>query len=530
MKRVALIGSSGGNLHRLGGADPGQLIGAVHEQLGRAGIELAAVCFVAVGASLDSASQDVHGALWRIDGDAARAAALGSLKEINPQAQAEDEAIAQAIDHGEVDGIIVISADPAGINHASIAAAARQGLPAVGSGGSSVAAAQSMGVRFVAATGTTGTTSQTRAIGYAAGLARTWKLHYSAVDWPRTPGEWWERYDPRPAMDDALPAIFAIAAVIGVCRHIPGATPRQIVSVLLPLIPVSLAFTAAVRTNCVGPAGLLAGLLAGVLAAPGGVLAALVAGFAAATLANVLVSMALRYEWPSTSASILGGGAAGLVAGGAARILLEHAGRVVDDAVRTAISTSLDHAGLAVGIVLGLLMWPIILKGIYHSFVLPLMVFEFAAHGLSFLAAMDTVTLVAVSAGLSLAAVLVPRRADDRQPARQTLTINLLFGTFVEGSYPYFKSHRAYLALAALAAAAGGAVVGVAHGYGVSYIPVFTLPVVGSAWRGLTLALLIAFGASTIGAVTLNAWFRRADAAHQRTGLDRALPLDQVRP
>jgi len=76
-----------------------------------------------------------------------------------------------------------------------------------------------------------------------------------------------------------------------------------------------------------------------------------------------------------------------------------------------AVSTSLDHAGWLVGLCIGAAMWLILLKGVYHSLILPLMVLEFAGRGLSFLAALDVVCLVGVSAGLALAAIAFPRQA-----------------------------------------------------------------------------------------------------------------------
>lgn len=159
MKRVALLGSSGGNLHRLGGHDPAQLIRAVQDQLVRAGIELAAVCFVSADGSLDSHTVRSTGTVWTLDQHAPRAVASGLLTAMNDLARTEDDIIAAAIADGQIDGLILVSADPADINSAAVKAAAAAGVPAAGSGGSSVAAAKALGVRFVSASGTTGTTN-----------------------------------------------------------------------------------------------------------------------------------------------------------------------------------------------------------------------------------------------------------------------------------------------------------------------------------------------------------------------------------
>ncbi len=517
MKRVALVGSSGGNLHRLGGNDAAQLIRSVQDQLGRAGAELVAVCFVAADASLDSIG--THSTGRHVADRAWHPAAGGSrpLDEVNKIAQAEDQAVAELISADQIDGLILVSANPRGINKASITAAAQQKVPVVGSGGSSVAAAEAMGVRFVSASGTTGTTNHTRAIGYAAGLSHAWGTGYQALDLPRNLREWWRRYDPRPILVDSLPAILAIAAVVGVCRHVPGSISEEIVKLALPLILLIISFTAASRTSSVGQAGLLAGVIAGDLALDAGFLGALVAGLLAGTLADVLVASALRYRWPTTTANILGSGLAGLLAGAATRLVLRIPGTGLDRAVERAIASSLAHAGLLVGLCLGALMWPILLKGLYHSVILPLMVIEFSAGGRSFLAAIDMITLVAVSAGIALAAIAFPRHDQDRPSACHTFTVNACFGTFVEGSFPHVKSHRGYLAVAVVAAAAGGAVVGLTRSYGVSYMPLFGLPVIGAPWLGLVVAIVVALAAAFLGAAALNLLLRRADSARDRT-------------
>jgi hypothetical protein len=517
LKRVALVGSSGGNLFRLGGSDPHQLIEAVQSQLNRAQAELAAVCFVSSNASMDAVGSHTTGSLWQMEQGIARPVGAGPLHDVNQLALAEDKAIADLILTDKLDGLILVSAEPGGTNKASVEAAGTCRLPVVGSGGSCIAAAEAMGVHFMAASGTTGTTNHTRAIAYAAGLSRAWRTHYQPVDLPRTPTEIWHRYDPRPILEDALPAIFAAAAVIGLCRHFPGATSSTIVALLMSLIPLSVAFVAATRTTSVGIAGMLAGVLAGGLALNGGLLGCLVAGMLAGTLADVFIAFSLRWIWPSTTANILGSGAAGLLAGGAAHFLLGAAGSELDRAVMQAVSTSLDHAGWLVGLCIGAAMWLILLKGVYHSLILPLMVLEFAGRGLSFLAALDVVCLVGVSAGLALAAIAFPRQAGERAPGAHTLKINVLFGTFVEGCYPHLRSHPAYLVWASAAAACGGVILGVTHSYGVSYMPVFVFPFVGSSVLGLAGALGAAFGMAFVGAAALNVWARQGRLNIART-------------
>ncbi len=138
------------------------------------------------------------------------------------------------------------------------------------------------------------------------------------------------------------------------------------------------------------------------------------------------------------------------------------------------------------------------------------MVLEFAGRGLSFLAALDVVCLVGVSAGLALAAIAFPRHAGERAPGAHTLQINVCFGTFVEGCYPHLRSHPAYLVWASVAAACGGAILGVTHSYGVSYMPLFVFPFVGSSSvLGLAAALGVALGMAFVGTAGLNILVRQ---------------------
>ncbi|MFF2654348.1 hypothetical protein [Streptomyces sp. NPDC058045] len=509
MKRVVLLGSSGGNLHRLGGADPAQLIRIVQKQLRKAGVELKAACFVSADASLDAVTETATGSLWELHDGAPHLVEAGRLAKINELAQDQDAAIAELIGSGEVDGVILISADPHGTNQASVAAAAAHRLPAAGSGGSSVAAAEALGIRFVSASGTTGTTNHTRAISYTSGFAREWKLKYRPVDLPTSPAGWWRRYDPRPVLVDALPAILAIAVGVGIAQFFGAGTRDHLVGLLVPLVLVSISYTASSRVGSVGQAGHIAGVLAGVLASNGGVLTALVAGFLAGTLADLAASGALRHRVPATGANIIASGGAGLVAGALARLLLSGPGHALDHWCARALSFGLTHAGVWIGAAVGACMWWVLLRGYYHSFVLPLMVVEFSAGGTSFLAAIDMVALVAVSAGVAAAAILLPRTPGDRKPARRTLGINSLLGTYVEGSFPHVRAGRAAQAVAVVAATAGGAVVGACHGMGVTYVPLFALPVVGTAHFGLLAALLVSAGIALCGFATLNLRARR---------------------
>lgn len=114
MKRILILGSSGGNLYNLGGKDPKSLLEAVVRQVqSTTETEIAAIQFVAVDASLDFAKPTTAAHLWSWNGQEPVIIAEGTLKEIDKVAQEHDQKMADLIDSNQVDGLILMSADPA---------------------------------------------------------------------------------------------------------------------------------------------------------------------------------------------------------------------------------------------------------------------------------------------------------------------------------------------------------------------------------------------------------------------------------
>jgi hypothetical protein len=503
MKRVALIGSSGGNLRNLGGASPAELIGQVHEQLAAAEMALVAVVFVAADRSLD-APDAARGTLWLLQEGDPKNVASGSLEEINVLARAEDEKLATAIEDEAIDGLILISADSGGVNKASIAAAIAQDLPASGSGGTCVATAEAAGLRFVASSGTTGTTNVTRAITYTAGLARAWHLAYKPASSEEDPGAFWERYDPRPVLSDALPALVPIGVVLGLSQYLPANMAAEIHTPLLRAIPVIIAVFAASRISRLGLSGLISGLIAGVIAQRGGLISVLAAGFLAAALGNWVIIKAAQLRWPSTMANIIASGGAGVLSGLLCGYVLSIPSHLVDHYVALGIDRGLAAAGLWIGLIVGALMWPLMLRGLYHTVIIPLMVIEMEQRGLSFLATMDVMGLVVAAAGVAAANVWLPRVAVHRRAALHTLRITLWFGDYVEGVYPFFDEDKRVLWIAGAASTLAGGFAGVTAARSVSYIAPWLAPVIGTSAIGLTAALLGCFAFSFCATSVLN--------------------------
>ncbi|MCC8109918.1 MAG: PTS sugar transporter, partial [Planctomycetes bacterium] len=225
-KRLAVIGSSGGNLYNQGGKDPGKLLGEIFVQARQAGMEIAAIQFIGAGATMDTINESAFARLYVLGDDRTVAvAAEGSLDDVNTRAMEKDEEIAARIRDGEIDGIIVMSSDPDRVNAKTVAAAAEKNIPIVGTGGTSIAKCQSMRARVISASGTTGTTNRTRAIGFITAFAKEWGIRYrpaiggsSHADAALTDENVWKRVNLRGIMLGALPGFIAMAIILALSK------------------------------------------------------------------------------------------------------------------------------------------------------------------------------------------------------------------------------------------------------------------------------------------------------------------------
>lgn len=66
-KKIAVIGSSGGNLRSQGGADPQKMMAEIFAQAKAAGIEVSAIQFILTEGSMDKISMDMAAALFSLD-------------------------------------------------------------------------------------------------------------------------------------------------------------------------------------------------------------------------------------------------------------------------------------------------------------------------------------------------------------------------------------------------------------------------------------------------------------------------------
>jgi hypothetical protein len=132
MKHIAIIGSSGGNLYNQGGADPEKMMKEIFTQAESAGIEVAYIQFIGTGASMDNISMDAKAKLWTLSGkNAVGCSEEKTLKEINQMAEETDKELAGLIEKGEIDGIMLLSCDPKGVNRQALTAAAAKMISAL---------------------------------------------------------------------------------------------------------------------------------------------------------------------------------------------------------------------------------------------------------------------------------------------------------------------------------------------------------------------------------------------------------------
>ncbi|KAA9395639.1 PTS sugar transporter [Kocuria coralli] len=499
-RTIAVVGSSGGNLLSHGGNDPAKLIREVQQQLTAAGLALGEVQFVSASSSMDGVSQAVPAQLWSVEDGTPQVVATGTLGEINELARASDEHLAARVRAGEIDGLILVSADPGDTNARTIAAAADAGIPAAGTGGSSIAKAQQLGVNLVAASGTTGTTGTTRAVSYVSGLARHWKLRYRPVlgSAPSGQGEptaqdgsVWRRISIRGIMVGSIPAFISLALVLAFSKIpvLEGLTP--VFDLLIAGLPVVVAAVAARKVSGLDEVGLVAGAIAGLLSQEGGILGGLVGGILSGLVAAWLIRWTLSFRFPATTANIVTGALAGLLPGLVVYFLLAPFTSLLGEWVKNGIEWAVDFNPLLAGALAGLAMWPAIIGGVYHSVILPLVLLEMGQKGHSFFGAIDMVALVMVSLGITLANVVKPRTSGERALAGSGAGVNFFFGTFVESSYPFMFGDRRVFAAALVSATAGGTLVGLVGAEASAYLPAFVAPFIATNPAGMVMAMLV---------------------------------------
>ncbi|MFR4626625.1 MAG: hypothetical protein ACLT8Y_09165 [Dorea formicigenerans] len=130
-KKIAFIGSSGGNLYKQGGNNLPAMMKEICGQTKAADMEITFVQYVLASGSLDNVGPDSPATLYTWNGTEVQAVFQGTLTEVNVEAEKVDAKLAKKIDDGEIDGVMFVSASPDGANRQAMEACARTKIPMV---------------------------------------------------------------------------------------------------------------------------------------------------------------------------------------------------------------------------------------------------------------------------------------------------------------------------------------------------------------------------------------------------------------
>lgn len=500
MKKIAIIGSSGGNLYSLGGKKPEKLLEEIITQSSSADIKVGAIQFIAAEESMDSAKDNVRARIFsQRSQEQPEVSFEGSLEEVNQEAAQFDKYIAEQIHDERIDGLIVMSSDPDGVNRLTIEAAADKQIPIVGTGGTSMAMIGSKGAMVISQSGTTGTTSRTRAVSFTASLAKYWNMAYQPVIGSQSqiesgsPTNVFKNISLRGIMVSALPGFIAMAIVLALSRIPIFSGLGEVFDIMIQALPVVLAAIAAKQVSDLDEVSIAAGVIAGVLSVEGGIIGGIIGGILAGIFVHYLFRKCVQWRFPMTTVNIVAGGLSGLAAGLIVYYLLAPIALQTGNGIKTVIESAIAFNPIMAGALAGLLIWPAILGGVYHAAILPIVLLEMETAGNSFLGAIDMVGLVMVSAGITLANVISPRDKGEAAAAAPGFLINMGFGTFVEAAYPFMFSNKFVFAGAILSAGAGGALVGLFNVRGTAYVPTFAAPLLTNNAAGFIIAMAVAF-------------------------------------
>lgn len=498
MKKVAIIGSSGGNLYNLGGKDPHKMMEEMKVQLDSAGMILEDVSFVGAKESMDSKNNNSMANLYYWKNGILLSKEEKKLVDVNIEAQEYDKYIAEKIKNGNIDGLIVMSCDPEGINKNSIMAASEKQIPIVGTGGTSMATISSMGAKVISSSGTTGTTNRTRAVAAVTALSKFWKIKYSPVigsskkdDLKDNRGVF-SRINIRGVMMAAIPGFITMALVLAASK-IPGLQGlNSIFNILINALPIIIATLAAKQVSGLDEVGIVSGIVAGVLSVNGGIIGGMIGGILAGIFCFYLIKICFSYNFPATTANIVAGGLSGLTSGLIVFYFIAPIALKLGDGLRNLIEIALNISPILAGAVAGLLIWPAIIGGVYHAAILPIVLLEMEKTGTSFLGAIDMTGLVMVSAGIMLANICFPRQQSDRAIATPGFLINVFFGTFVEAAYPFMFSDKKIMFGAIFSSCLGGIMIGLYNLRGTAYVPSIVAPIMSNNIVGFILSMLVA--------------------------------------
>lgn len=502
MKKIAIIGSSGGNLYNLGGKEPIKLLSEIKLQTDSTDISIYDILFIGAKSPMDNIKMDVQASIFRYKNNTIIEEDVKTLQEINEDAKIYDMELSNSIESGEIDGLILMSCDPSNVNKSSIDAAIKKKIPIVGTGGTSMANLQSNGANVIAVSGTTGTTNRTRAIYAVTSLSKYFGIKYKPVigenknvSDKNMQGNVFSRINFRGIMMAALPGFISMALILAISKiPIPGFEKLSAVfDILIKALPVIVAVIAAKQVSGLDEVGIVAGIVAGVLSVDGGIIGGILGGIIAGLFSSFIITKCFELKFPATTANIIAGGISGILSGLLVYFLLAPIALFIGEGIKDLIEKVISFSPILAGIVAGFLIWPAIIGGVYHAAILPIVLLEMESTGSSFLGSIDMVGLVMCSAGINFANILFPIKKDDKSIAVPGFLINIGFGTFVESAYPFMFSNKLVFATAIISSAIGGGIVGLFNVRGTAYVPSIVAPGLSTNPLGFIISMLSSF-------------------------------------
>lgn len=511
MKKIAILGSSGGNLYNQGGNDPQGMMNEIFVQADSIDVSVRYIQFIGTSSSMDGISMEAKARLFTLSGEKNLVASEDkTLKDINVMANETDKELAQLIRDGEIDAIMLISCDPKGVNKEALTAAAEKKVPIAGTGGTSMADVQSMGCRVIAASGTTGTTNRTRAISAMSTFAKEWKVKYSPVIASSSGGKVqqgsvWKRINFRGIMMASMPGFIGMALCLALSK-LPGLGGLEAVfSIMIGVLPIIVSAIAAKQISGMDEVGIVAGVVAGALAVDGGIIGGIAVGILSGVLVHYISTLCFRYRVPGTTANIAAGGLSGLLAGLIGMYAIAPVALIVGESIKMAIDWALNFNAVLAGAIAGFSIWFSIIGGVYHAAILPIVLLEMEATGFSFLGSIDLCALVMVCAGIQAAHIVKPRNDGDRASAIPNLIINFAFGTFVEAAYPFMFASKKIFASAIISSTVAGIVIGLFGVKCTAYVPCFVSPFMSNTGPvKVIICMVISFGCAFLLTVISN--------------------------
>jgi hypothetical protein len=491
-KTIAIIGSTGGNLYLQGGLLGINLLNSIDGEVRKWGYDIGAVLYLCADRSMDTINETTRVSLIAKNLDL-REDASGELSKINRLVIKGSEEIGAAIDNGEIDALISISAEPAGANRNVFRAAKHAQIPIVASGASSVAWMKKMGCKVIYATGTTGTSGEFRCINYLTALARYWGINVGQQVRQRIS----ESIKSAPFSFEtwSLPYFLLVVILKGLLScGIPVAA--DIYAALIYIAPLIACLAVSLSLFSEPRLGVAAATSTGIVASyfHGGFIGGILAGYITAVIFNTILHFSAGRRIPGSAQGILIYSLTVVSIALPFSITAEALGSLTGLLAMLPERIMVENY-LWIGFLAGAAFWPAMEWGLYHRVLLPFILLEISVKGVSVMGAFDVLCLVVMAAGANIAALLF---GGDFKPGLMSLMENIVYGTNVEYVYTMSDGHRVVRYGLYFLCGMVGIFIFKLGLTGVGYLPLFILPFIVENGLKLGLAMILAAMLSTV--------------------------------